>query len=126
MAKHVLIVDDEAAFRFSAGIALRQAGYITSEAGDGREALSLLCLRQGSVSPVDAILLDIQMPKMSGLELIDEVKSHGIDIPPVIVISGYADEPMVSDLGKRGYNALLHKPFEPEEMIKMVEMMVGR
>ncbi|MBI5847457.1 MAG: response regulator [Nitrospirae bacterium] len=120
MSKHILIVDDEPAFRFSAGIALRQAGYITSEAQNGREALSMICIKESCVAPFDAVLLDIQMPKMTGLELIDEVKAHGIDMPPVIVISGYADEPIVSDLEKKGYSALLHKPFEPTEMVKMI------
>jgi len=123
--KHILIVDDEPAFRFSAGIVLRQAGYITSEAEDGREALSMICLKESSVAPFDAVLLDIQMPRMTGLELIDEVKAHGIDMPPIILISGYADGPMVSDLEEKGYSSLLHKPFEPTEMVKMIDLVLS-
>ncbi len=125
MPKHILIVDDEPAFRFSAGIALRQSGYITSEAEDGREALGMICVKESRVAPFDAILLDIQMPKMTGLELIDEVKAQGVEMPPVIVISGYADEAMVADLEKKGYSALLHKPFEPTEMVKMIDLVLS-
>jgi len=65
MPKHILIVDDEPSFRFSAGIALRQAGYITSEAVDGSEALFVIGDRHNSGSQFDAIVLDIQMPKMT-------------------------------------------------------------
>lgn len=124
MLKHILIVDDEPSFRFSASLALRQAGYLTSEAEDGRKALSMICVQEKCVAPFDAILLDIQMPKMTGLELIDEVKAQGVDMPPVIVISGYADESMVTDLKQKGCNALLHKPFEPTEMVTMIDQVL--
>ncbi len=124
MPKHILIVDDEPAFRFSVGLALRQVGYITSEAEDGFEALSMICSKDSRFAAFDAILLDLQMPGMTGLELIDEVKARGIEMPPIIVISGYADEQTVVDLERKGHNVLLHKQFEPKEMVKMIELVL--
>jgi len=125
MSKHVLIVDDEPAFRFSAGIALRQAGYLISEAENAEEALSILFAQKRGEIPIDAVLLDIHMPMMTGLELLAAVESSGIKMPPTIVISGYADGSIESDLKMKGYYGILHKPFEPSEMVKMVDQVLN-
>lgn len=123
---HILLVDDEANFRFSAGVALRKAGYAVTEAADGSEALSILLgLHLGRVEPVALILTDIRMPRMSGMELIDGLKGYGITTP-VLVLSGYADRQMVENLRAAGHADVLEKPFEPESLIRHVKEILER
>ncbi len=124
MAKHLLIVDDEALFRFSASIALRQAGYEVSEAKDGEEGFMMILDRHRSGVPFDMIVLDIQMPKMSGIDLYDALQLRGIEVP-VMFISGYADKAMIKTLEQKRYCSLLQKPFEPMQMLRSIELMMN-
>lgn len=123
---HILIVDDEADFRFSAGVVLRKAGFQVSEAEDGSEALSVvLGSKFRGTSPVDLILTDIRMPRMSGIELIEGLKGYGIETP-ILVFSGYADRPMVEILRTMGYSDYMEKPFNPDALIRQIEEILGR
>ncbi|MBI5632646.1 MAG: response regulator [Nitrospirae bacterium] len=124
MSRHVLIVDDEASFRFSAGIALRQAGYKVSEAGDGEEGLMKILSHYRLGDPFDLALLDILMPKMNGIDLYDALKERGIELP-VMFISGYADYSMIKSLEKKSPFHLLRKPFEVIHLLRSIEMMVN-
>jgi two-component system, NtrC family, C4-dicarboxylate transport response regulator DctD len=125
---HVLIVDDEPNFRFSTGIALRRAGYAITEAENAEQALSLITRAYGLDLPLcrpgrppsfDLLLVDVQMPGMSGVELIDEVRRRNIGVP-IFVVSGFADKRLSDELRSRGCFDLLNKPFEPVELIEKV------
>lgn len=123
---HILLVEDDTNFRFSAGVALRKAGYKVTEAADGSEALSLVVgARFRQVDPFALILTDIRMPGMSGMELIDGLRGYGI-ATPVLVLSGFADRQIIEKLGSMGYSDVLEKPFEPEALVEHVEGILGR
>jgi CheY-like chemotaxis protein len=117
--KRILIVDDEPDFRFSAGIALRRAGYSTEAVADGAEALKLIRSAKER-SSFDLLLVDIQMPGLSGTELIDELKKRAIDTP-VLIVSGFADTSLMDELLKKGCRAFLAKPFEFRELVRHVD-----
>ena len=85
---------------FSAGLALRSAGYLTEEAADGAEALNLIRSGEGRTL-FDLLLVDIRMQGLSGTELIDELKQRAIDTP-VLIVSGFADTTLVNELLKKG------------------------
>jgi|Deesub1362A_J573_1020465.scaffolds.fasta_scaffold00073_24 DNA-binding NtrC family response regulator len=125
MAKHILVIDDEPHFRFAASVALRRAGYRTSEAEDGREALQRILEAQRKGEVFDLLVVDVQMPVMSGIELLDELNRNGISIP-VFAVSGYGDKAMVVELMRRGCSEFLDKPFEPEEMVKRVDTILQK
>ena len=74
----LLIVDDESQFRYSLSLALKKAGFETFQAEDGRQALEMLLTAQRVGKPYDLILLDLQMPRMNGLELVQELFLAGI------------------------------------------------
>jgi EAL domain-containing protein (putative c-di-GMP-specific phosphodiesterase class I) len=78
----VLIVDDEAAIRFGVGEALRLHGYDAEAVADGEQALARLAERR-----FDAVLSDISMPGMSGVELLRRVRALDFDLP-VILLTG--------------------------------------
>jgi EAL domain-containing protein (putative c-di-GMP-specific phosphodiesterase class I) len=76
----VLIVDDESAIRFGVSEALRHRGYEVEAVGDGKEALGRLAARR-----FEAVLSDISMPGMSGLELLRRVRALDFDLPVVLL-----------------------------------------
>jgi CheY-like chemotaxis protein len=120
--RHILVVDDEAHFRFATGIALRRAGYTITEAADAEEALLLLTKAPGAAH-FDLMLVDVQMPGMSGVELIEEIRGRGIGLP-AFIISGFVDKRLAEELSRKGCKDLLHKPFEPAELVRRVTRLI--
>jgi len=92
----VLIVDDETSIRESLRMVLEFEGYRIEEAGNGLEALRIVRDR-----PPDAILLDIRMPEMDGLETLKTLRERGYEMP-VLVISGHGDVATAVEATRRG------------------------
>lgn len=115
MTRNVLIVDDSPAMRKVIRRVLMLSEFETQEcyeANDGLEALEVL-----RVEPVDVVLTDINMPRMNGEELLenlsqDEQLSH---LPVMVISTDRSDERMqrMSALGAKGY---VTKPFTPEAL----------
>ena len=116
MVKHILIVDDEKEFLFSAEIALRNAGYRTEAAIDGRKALAKIREAQDRSDPFDLLVLDIRMPGMSGVELIEELTRKEI-LLPALIMSAYIEKPLTRELEKKGCFNIIEKPFPPKELV---------
>jgi PAS domain S-box-containing protein len=112
----VLVVEDEPQVRRMAARALAEAGHRVLEAGDGREAISVLG-RAGR--GIDLVLTDVAMPGMSGRELADRLRQARPDVQ-VIFMSGYADDEIV----RRGLlepdQPFIQKPFTPDVLIRRV------
>ncbi len=85
----ILVVDDEAPVRSIAVNMLNFLGYRVLEAGDGQQALDIV-LRSGE--KIDAVLLDIYMPKLSGRDTFKQLRAAGNDIP-IVVCSGFVIDP---------------------------------
>ena len=119
----ILLVDDEANFRFSASVALRKVGYEVVEAEDGEEALSRIQELRCTGERIDLILTDLRMPFLCGLELLEGMRQLGIDIP-VIAMTGYCDNSLRADLKKKGCIEFMEKPFEPDDLVNRVRRMM--
>src|SRR2546425_12545618 len=85
MKQRVLVVDDESSIRSSLKMLLQHAGYHFLEAASGQEGLD----RITGDNP-DVVVLDIKMPGMDGLDVLEKLRHLGSDVP-VIVVSGHAD-----------------------------------
>jgi two-component system, cell cycle sensor histidine kinase and response regulator CckA len=111
----ILVVDDEPTVRRFASRVLREAGYGVKEAVDGVEALSLI---RSGVDDLDAVVSDIVMPRMNGVDL---VRSLALEHPrlPVILMSGY-DMDHLSRLGIVSPCGVLSKPFPPARLLAEV------
>jgi phosphoserine phosphatase RsbU/P len=123
--KSILIVDDEAPFRFAAGVALRRKGYRVSEAGDGKQALAAVLDSRRRGEPFDLVVTDIRMPELSGIELIDALKDHGVSVP-LCAITCFGDAALVGELSGKGCRDYLEKPFEPEELVVWIGTILRR
>jgi two-component system, NtrC family, nitrogen regulation response regulator NtrX len=107
----VLVVDDEAAIRDSLHMILEYEGYRVDEAANGSQALTKVAER----AP-DAILLDIKMPEMDGLELLKALRERGYDMP-ILMISGHADVQTAVEATRRGAYDFFEKPLQRERVL---------
>jgi DNA-binding NtrC family response regulator len=120
MKPSILIVDDEETSRFILREALTKRGYVVDEAGDAAAGLRKVRQRQ-----FDLILLDIQMPGMSGIEAISKFK----DVDPSVIIimtTALGSKEMVMDAIARGAYDYFVKPFRMEEMEVIVKRSLER
>ena len=123
-APHVLIVDDEEGFRFGAIVALRRAGYRVSEAGNGGEALEMVLSARDVGDPVRLVVTDVRMPVMSGIDLIDALREHGVDAA-LCAITCFGDQALVSELAGKGCTDYIEKPFSPGELLDRIRSILG-
>lgn len=124
-AKHILVVEDEAQTRFSVSLILKKNGYKVTTATNGLDAFEMIDKLKASNNPVDLLLTDIQLPGLTGLELIERLANLKLSLP-TIVITGYGDKEMVIKLMRSGCAEYIDKPFEPEDLVKRVGMVIEK
>ena len=107
----VLVVDDEAAIRDSLRMILAYEGYKVEEASGGAEAVA----KVASLAP-QAIILDIKMPEIDGLEVLRVLGNRGYEMP-VLVISGHADLATAVEATRRGAYDFFEKPLQRERVL---------
>ncbi|MEM7582746.1 MAG: diguanylate cyclase [Acidobacteriota bacterium] len=103
---HLLVVDDDEAVCQVMSITLNQLGYEVITETDGRNVLSIL--REGEF---DVVLLDIVMPELDGLELIENIREH-YNILPILVVTGYGSAELTVDAMRRGATDFVTKPVD--------------
>jgi two-component system chemotaxis response regulator CheY len=114
----ILVVDDEADVRKSVRLTLTKAGYDVVDAEDGEKGIKQI--RSGD-NPlmVDAIICDIHMPKVNGVEAIAFFRQQFPSVP-VIVMTGQPDVKIATDLMKQGVVDYLVKPVTPDKLTDVV------
>jgi signal transduction histidine kinase len=117
----VLLVEDEGAVRSLGSRALRSAGYGVLEAKEGQDALRII---KGHRGPIDLLVTDVVMPRMSGRELADRVASLDPNLK-VLFVSGYTDDAMVRHGVHAAQMAFLQKPFTPDRLVRKVYEILG-
>jgi two-component system nitrogen regulation response regulator NtrX len=120
MDGRVLIVDDDAGVRTVLSRILTGAGYSVQEASDAFQALDRL-----DANPPDAVLLDIKMPGMDGLGLLDNLRQRGLDIP-VVVLTGHGDEFTARNCLDAGAADYLTKPPDRSDLLISVRGAVAQ
>jgi len=117
-ARTVLIVEDEANMRRVLAALIARDGFSVAEARDGGEALERI--HQGGI---DAVLSDLRMPRMNGLELLAEVVRQAPEIP-VVLLTAHGTVGSAVDALKQGAFDYLTKPFEPDEVRRVIRKAV--
>lgn len=120
----VLVVDDEAPIRNLLRMTLTHAGYDVEEAEDGGKAVEVLNSGDNPLM-VDAVICDIRMPRINGMEAIAYFRAQYPSLP-VIVLTGYHDEQLANSLLKQGVVEHLEKPAERERILSSVAQAIAR
>ena len=116
----ILVVDDEPSIRSLLGETLRIAGFNPAMASDGKSALEEIRMRK-----FDLILLDINMPRISGFETLKEIRRIQPDLP-VIVLSARQEKSDVIEGFRVGADDYISKPFDLEELIMRIKSVIRR
>jgi CheY-like chemotaxis protein len=122
MPKRILIIEDEEILMNLLQRKLTQEGYEVSIARDGDEGLKLM----KEASP-DLILLDILMPRMGGIEVMEAMqKDNGLKNIPVVIISNSGQPVEIDKAQKLGAKDWLIKTeFDPQEVVEKVKKQIG-
>jgi len=119
----VLVIDDEEDVREVLRLHLESAGYNVLEAENGEDGINVLRSEDNLVN-VGVILCDIRMPKVNGIECIDFLRKEAPGIP-IVVVTGYPDTEMATNLMKKGVKDYLVKPVEKEKLLGTVNKLVA-
>lgn len=112
--KIIHLVDDDDAIRHSASFMLRAAGYRVQTYADGVTFLDVV-----DTADPGCILLDVQMPRKDGLEVLADLKAGGIDMP-VIVLTGHGDVSVAVAAMKGGAVDFVEKPYEKAKLLEII------
>jgi two-component system response regulator MprA len=116
----ILVVDDDRAVRESLRRSLSFNGYSVELAQDGREALELIASHRP-----DAVVLDVMMPRLDGLEVCRQLRSTGDDLPILVLTARDSVSERVAGLDA-GADDYLPKPFALEELLARMRALLRR
>jgi two-component system response regulator PhoP len=116
----ILLVEDEAPLRETLAARLKRDGYAVDAAGDGEEGLYL-----GREVPFDLAIIDLGLPKLSGLDLVKRLREEGARFPILILTARSSWQDKVEGL-KQGADDYLVKPFHVEELLARLNALMRR
>lgn len=122
MPHKILVVDDSKTIRQQVGLALTQAGFVVIEATDGHEALDQVAQHPD----FKMIVCDVNMPRMSGLELLAALKEAGkAGTPPVVMLTSEGKSDVIEKAKALGARGWVVKPVKPEQLIVAARKLTG-
>jgi two-component system chemotaxis response regulator CheY len=120
--KRVLIVDDSATLRQQVRLALTSAGFEVVEATDGEDGV----LKIRSDAAIAAVICDINMPRKSGLELLEEVRSGGVNAQlPFLMLTSEGQPELIQRAKLAGAKAWMVKPFKPHLLVAAMQKLTA-
>lgn len=112
------VVDDEDAVRRSAEMLLAASGHRTAGYASGPAVLAAAGLDGKGLAP-GCMILDVRMPGMDGLQLMEELAKRGVTLP-VVVVTGHGDVPLAVRAMRAGAVDFLEKPYTEERLLEAV------
>ena len=120
--KKVLVVDDSATVRQQVGIALKEAGFDVVEASDGAEGAAKIASDQ----TIGMVILDVNMPRMGGLEMLESIKRDGKNAGmPVVMLTSEGQQEMIERAKRAGARGWIVKPFKAELLVAAVKKLLA-
>jgi DNA-binding response OmpR family regulator len=121
---HVLLAEDDDELRGLFAKTLRDAGFEVHTAADGQEVLCVLsdAAREDAPMP-DAIVMDVRMPRKSGLDVLRAIRTTGWS-QPVVLVTGYGDPVLHAMAAELGAAVILDKPVDREDLVAVVELLI--
>jgi two-component system, cell cycle response regulator len=113
----VLIVEDSRTMRAVMRRYLEDTGYVLVEAGDGEEALEVIAAERP-----DVVLLDVQLPRLGGLDVLAALRDDpSLSDPTVVLVTAATEPDEIAEGLRRGAHDYLRKPFERAELLARVQ-----
>ena len=133
--RHILVADDEAHIGRIIKIKLEQGPFRVSLAFDGQEAIELLEREHQSTvvgmtldveNGADLVVLDLMMPRLSGLDVLDHMRSRpDWSEIPCIILTAAGEEKYEQDARESGATEFLTKPFSPKKLYALIARLTG-
>lgn len=120
----ILVIDDEPSVRTVVRMTLEKAGYDVLEAEDGEQAIEAINTGENRLV-VDAVICDIRMPKINGIEAIDYFQREYPHVP-LVILTGYPETEMAVSFLRKGVADYLVKPVDAERLRNAVEKAMER
>lgn len=121
MSKTILTVDDSASIRQMVSLTLSSAGYNVLQASDGEEGLA-----QATANRIDAVLTDLNMPRMNGIEFIRQYRAHPSSAGvPIVFLTTESDDELKRQAKEAGATGWIVKPFDQAKLLAVVKKMAG-
>jgi two-component system, chemotaxis family, chemotaxis protein CheY len=121
MSKTILTIDDSSSVRQMVSLTLASAGYAVIEAVDGSDGYD-----KATSATVDAILTDLNMPGMNGLDFVRKYRTHpssrGI---PIVFLTTESDESFKQQAKAAGATGWIVKPFRQDQLLAVVKKVAG-
>jgi CheY-like chemotaxis protein len=114
----VLMVEDNEPLRFCISQTLRHHGFSVIEAGDGASAISLF-MEHAAV--IDVVLLDIDLPVLSGREVFEAIEQIRPGVK-VILTTAYSEQMVARSIGRKRPWTLVRKPYRAIDLVRLIEM----
>ena len=122
---HVLVVDDEAELLETVSLVLSMEHYRVTRTTDPHHALALLRQQASGDARYDLLVTDLNMPGLSGLELLRQARAAGADLP-VLAITAYGSKATVVELLREGVGDYVDKPFPVAELCQRVRVLAEK
>ena len=120
----ILVIDDESSVRTVVRMTLEKAGYDVLEAEDGEQAIEAINTGENRLV-LDAVICDIRMPKINGIEAIDYFQREYPHVP-LVILTGYPETEMAVSFLRKGVADYLVKPVDAERLKDAVEKAMER
>ena len=121
MTKTILTIDDSASIRQMVALTLKGAGLTVLEAGNGAEGLT-----KATTNTVHAVITDLNMPVMNGIEFIRKFRQHptskGV---PIILLTTESDETLKAEAKAAGATGWIVKPFKQDQLLAVIKKVTG-
>lgn len=115
----ILICEDNKIASRTISVVLEREGYQTTTAEDGNLAIGML-----NNNNYDLVIVDIHLPYHSGLELVKYLRSDLQKKTPVLIVSAFSDAQVQKQAGELGVNGYIIKPFNPDELVRMISSVI--
>ncbi|MGE3611808.1 MAG: response regulator transcription factor [Bacteriovoracaceae bacterium] len=118
---NILIVEDDVKINQFLQRGLKEAGHLSISATNGKEAIDII----ENTSTIDAIVLDLMLPEISGIDVLKCIRSKGINIPVIILSAKRTVDDKIAGL-QIGADDYLEKPFSFSELLARIQALVRR
>jgi two-component system chemotaxis response regulator CheY len=121
MTKTILTIDDSASVRQMVALTLSAAGHNVIEAGDGAQGYA-----KAIAEPVHAVITDLNMPVMNGIEFIRKYRQHPMSKGvPILLLTTESDETLKAEARAAGATGWIVKPFKQDQLVAVIKKVTG-